>query len=270
MEPSADSPTPLGEFVRVIAILRGPDGCPWDRVQTHQSLRKNMIEEAYEAVTAMEADDDAELCEELGDVLLQIVLHAQIAADEGRFDIDDVARGITAKIRHRHPHIFGEADAGTPDEVLANWDKIKHAEKAEKGHGTLEGIPHALPALMYAQKISRKAVAVGFEWETLDDVWKKVHEEIDELKATEPGSPEAVDEIGDVLFTVVNLARKQGIDAEMALRQTCEKFRARWTDMEAAVAEEGREIAELTLGEMEALWQQAKRKEEHEPREESR
>jgi len=262
VESSADSSTPFGEFVRVIAILRGPDGCPWDRVQTHQSLRKNMIEEAYETVAAIEADNDAELAEELGDVLLQVVLHAQIATDGGRFDIDDVAAGITAKIRHRHPHIFGEAQADTPDEVLANWDKIKHAEKSEKGHGTLDGIPDALPALMYAQKISRKAVAVGFEWETLEDVWDKVHEEIDELKATEPGSAEAVDEIGDVLFTVVNLARKQGIDAEMALRQTCEKFRARWADMETSAADMGRPMSELSLDEMESLWQQAKEREE--------
>ncbi len=262
MEPSADSPTPFGEFVRVIAILRGPDGCPWDRVQTHESLRKNMIEEAYETVAAIESHSDAELCEELGDVLLQVVLHAQIAADEGRFDIDDVARGITSKIRHRHPHIFAEAEAGTADEVLANWDKIKHAEKSEKGHGALDGIPQGLPALMYAQKISRKAVAVGFEWETLDDVWEKVHEEIDELKATEPGSPEAVDEIGDLLFTVVNLARKQGIDAETALRQTCEKFRERWAHMEASAREAGRPLSEFALDEMEALWEQAKRREE--------
>jgi len=262
VERSADSPTPFGEFVRVIAVLRGPHGCPWDRVQTHLSLRKNIIEEAYETVAAIESQDDAELAEELGDVLLQVVLHAQIAADDGCFDIDDVAEKITAKIRHRHPHIFGEAEADTPDEVLANWDRIKHAEKSEMGHGTLDGIPHGLPALMYAQKISRKAVAVGFEWETLDDVWEKVHEEIDELKATEPGSPEAIDEIGDLLFTVVNLARKQGIDAEMALRQTCEKFRTRFAHMEASAAEEGRVMSELTLGEMEALWQQAKQRED--------
>ena len=262
VERSADSPTPLGEFVRVIAVLRGPDGCPWDRVQTHKSLRKNMIEEAYEAVAAIETEDDAELAEELGDVLLQVVLHAQIADDERRFDIDDVAAKITAKIRHRHPHIFGETQAGTPDEVLANWDRIKHREKSEKGHGTLDGIPHGLPALMYAQKISRKAVAVGFEWETLDDVWAKVHEEIEELKGTEPGSIEAVDEIGDLLFTVVNLARKQGIDAEMALRQTCEKFRRRFADMEASADRDGQRIADLTIDEMEVLWQQAKQREE--------
>lgn len=254
----AEGETPFDEFVRVIAVLRSPDGCPWDRAQTHVSLRKNMIEEAYEAVAAIESGDIAEFREELGDVLLQIVLHAQIAAESGDFDIDGVASTITAKIIHRHPHIFADATAGTPDEVIAHWDTIKHAEKTEKGHGTLDGIPDALPALMYAQKISRKAVAAGFEWATLDDVWAKVHEEINELKATEPGSPEAVDEIGDVLFTVVNLARKQGIDAEMALRQTCEKFRARFAAMESAAEREGRRIDDLSLEEMEALWQSAK------------
>lgn len=257
----AEGETPFDEFVRVIAVLRSPDGCPWDRAQTHASLRKNLIEEAYEAVAAIESGDIAEFREELGDVLLQVVLHAQIAAENGDFNIDDVATTITAKIIHRHPHIFADATAGSPDEVIAHWDRIKHAEKTEKGHGTLDGIPHALPALMYAQKISRKAVAAGFEWETLDDVWAKVHEEINELKATEPGSPEAVDEIGDVLFTVVNLARKQGIDAEMALRQTCEKFRARFADMETAAEREGRRIEDLSLEEMEGLWQQAKTRE---------
>ena len=253
--------TPFEEFVDVIAALRGPDGCPWDRAQTHLSLRKNMIEEAYETVAAIEMQDDAELSEELGDVLLQVVLHAQMASEDGRFDIDDVVRGITAKIRHRHPHIFGTAEAGTPDEVLANWDRIKHAEKSERGHGTLDGIPHGLPALMLAQKISRRAVAVGFEWETLDDVWEKVHEEIEELKETAPGSPEAVDEIGDLLFTVVNLARKQGIDAEMALRATCDKFRGRFGAMEAAAERGGRAMGELSIDEMEELWQEAKSRE---------
>jgi len=250
--------TPFEEFVQVIAILRGPGGCPWDRAQTHYSLRKNMIEEAYETVAAIEMEDDAELAEELGDVLLQVVLHAQMASEDDRFDIDDVIRGITAKIRHRHPHIFGTAQAGTPEEVITNWDRLKRDEKAERGHGTLDGIPQGLPGLMLAQKISRRAVAVGFEWETLDDVWEKVHEELEELKATEPGSPEAVDEIGDLLFTVVNLARKQGIDAEMALRTTCDKFRRRFAHMETAAADGGRRMDELSIDEMEALWQRAK------------
>ncbi len=250
------------EFVEVIAALRAPDGCPWDREQTHKSIAKNMVEEAYEAVHAIETDDVAEIREELGDVLLQVVLQSQIAADAGEFTIDDVVAAITAKIVRRHPHVFGEeVAADTAGEVLANWDQIKATERAEKNQGLLDTVPHALPALMLAQTISRKAVSAGFEWESLDGVWAKVHEELDELKATEPGSPEAADEIGDLLFTIVNLARKQGIDAETALRGTCDKFRTRWSAMEEAAAGEGRNVAELDLDEQEALWQQAKQKE---------
>ncbi|NTW28472.1 MAG: nucleoside triphosphate pyrophosphohydrolase [Coriobacteriia bacterium] len=249
------------DFVKLIAVLRAPDGCPWDREQTHRSIAKNMVEEAYEAVHAIETDDVRELREELGDVLLQVALHAQIAADAGEFTIDDVVASIAEKIVRRHPHIFADAAADTPSEVLANWDRIKSAERAEKRQGLLDTVPHALPALMLAEAISRKAVSAGFEWDTLDGVWAKVHEEIDELKATEPGSPEAADEIGDVLFSVVNLARKQGIDAETALRGTCDKFRSRWSAMESAAAAQGRDVAELSLEEQEALWQLAKREE---------
>ena len=249
------------EFVDVIAALRAPNGCPWDREQTHRSIAKNMVEEAYEAVHAIESSDVAELREELGDVLLQVVLHAQIASDDDEFTIDDVVAAITAKIIRRHPHVFGDAEAGTATEVLRSWDGIKATERAEKSQWLLDTVPHALPGLMLAQNISRKAVSAGFEWETLDGVWDKIHEELEELRATEPGSPEAADEIGDVLFTVVNLARKQGIDAETALRGACEKFRSRWSAMERAAAEEGRDVSELPLEEQEALWQEAKRAE---------
>lgn len=248
-------------FVEIIARLRSPEGCPWDRAQSHQSIAKNMVEEAYEAVHAIETDDIAGLREELGDVLLQVVLHAQIARDEGQFEIEDVIVGITDKIVRRHPHVFGEGTAGTPDEVHRRWDEIKRDEKAEKGKGLLDEVPHAMPALMLAQTISRKAVSAGFEWESLDGVWAKVHEELDELKAVSPGSVEAADEIGDVLFTIVNLARKQGIDAETALRGTCDKFRRRWSVMEEVAAGQGRDIAELDLDEQEGLWQQAKERE---------
>ncbi len=244
------------EFVRTIATLRGPDGCPWDRAQDHLSLRRNLIEEAYEVLAAIEAGDDIGLAEELGDVLLQVVLHAQIAADENRFTIDDVVSGISEKIRRRHPHVFGDAEAGTPAEVIERWDEIKRHEKV--GGGALEGIPASLPALMWAQKISRRAVGVGFEWETLDDVWDKVHEEIDELKAVEPGSPEAADEIGDVLFTIVNIARKHGLDAEESLRATCRKFISRFEYMERVAREAGDELSEIDIEAMERLWQAAK------------
>lgn len=253
------SPQGFDEFVRLIAVLRGPDGCPWDKAQDHLSLRRHMIEEAYEAVAAIDAGDDRELADELGDVLLQVVLHAQIAADEGRFTIDDVVALIAEKIRRRHPHIFGDASADTPEQVIVNWDAIKREEKSETG--LLDSIPRSLPALMLAQKISKRAVSVGFEWETLDDIWDKVHEEIDELKRTEPGSAEAADEIGDLLFTVVNLARKQGIDAEEALRGTCSKFERRWNCMEAGVARQGLDIADVGIEGLERLWNEAKQEE---------
>ncbi len=248
------------EFVRIIETLRGPKGCPWDRAQDHMSLRRNMIEEAYEVVSAIEKGDDSELAEELGDVLLQIVLHAQMASEAGSFDIEDVIANITEKILRRHPHVFAEAAAGTPDEVIQKWDAIKREEKA--GRGVLDGIPAVLPALMWAQKISRRAVGVGFEWESLEAVWDKVHEEIDELKSARPGSPEAIDEIGDLLFTVVNLARKQGIDAEEALRATCRKFIARFEEMEQTAASAGRTMSDLDIEEMEQLWHEAKSREE--------
>lgn len=250
------------EFVDVIAALRAPDGCPWDREQTHRSIAKNMVEEAYEAVHTIENDDIAGLREELGDVLLQVVLQSQIAADGGEFTVDDVIDGIIDKIVRRHPHVFGDAQAAkTADEVHRRWDTIKRDEKSAKGAGLLDDVPTSMPALMLAQTISRKAVAAGFEWESLDGVIDKLHEEVAELAETVPGSSEEADEIGDILFTVVNLARKQGIDSETALRGTCEKFRRRWGGMEGAAATEGRELADLSLEEQEELWRQAKERE---------
>jgi tetrapyrrole methylase family protein/MazG family protein len=254
------------EFVDLIAVLRGPEGCPWDREQTHASLAKNMVEEAYEAVHAIESNDIAELRDELGDVLLQVVLQAQMATDAGEFTIDDVVEAIHDKIVRRHPHVFGEATAETPAAVAEAWDDIKKVERAEKCQGLLDGVPHALPALMLAQTISRKAVSVGFEWDSLEGVWAKIHEELDELKAESPGTPEAAEEIGDVLFTVVNLARKQGIDAETALRATCDKFRRRFSAMERGALEQGVALDELELDEQERLWQTAKRMEEGQAR----
>lgn len=248
-------------LVEVIARLRAPGGCPWDREQTHRSIAKNMVEESYEAVHAIETDDIPALCEELGDVLLQVVLHSRIAEDDGEFVVGDVISGITEKLIRRHPHVFGDAEASTPLEVHRKWDAIKREEKAGTGKGLLDDVPHALPALLLAQTISRKAVAAGFEWESLSGVIDKLHEEVAELAETEPGSQEAADEIGDILFTVVNLARKQGIDAETALRGTCDKFRSRWSSMEEQAAEAGTEVPDLTLDQQEALWKRAKERE---------
>ncbi len=266
-------------FVQTIARLRAPDGCPWDREQTHLSIAPNMVEEAYEAVDAIEAGDVAHLREELGDVLLQVVLQSQIAADAGEFTIDDVCADINAKMVRRHPHVFGDTAAGSANEVITLWDKIKLSEKegtASHDDGPqrlLDGVPTGLPALTQAQKISRKAAAAGFEWETVDDVWEKVAEETAELKEAYANAPKddagrilhddaaaaAVElELGDVLFSIVNVARKMGLNSENALRATCHKFRERWAFLEDAAVQEGTTADALSLEEMEALWQRAK------------
>jgi tetrapyrrole methylase family protein/MazG family protein len=253
---TTDTHGSFDELVRIMAVLRAPDGCPWDREQTHMTLRRHLVEEAYEAVAAIEAGDDEEMRDELGDVLLQVVFHAQIASEDGRFDVDDVAATIVAKLKRRHPHIFADAVANTPEEVMTRWDAIKRTEKERVS--VLDGIAPTLPALTYAEKISRRAVSVGFEWETVEDVWDKVVEEIDELKATDDGTLEAEGELGDLLFTVVNVGRKMGIDPEQALRTSCAKFIRRFNEMERVAAVDGGELADLDIEAQEALWRAAK------------
>ena len=253
-------------FVDTIAALRAPNGCPWDREQTHESIARNMIEEAYEAVDAIEQRDTTHLREELGDVLLQVVLQSQIAADAGEFTVADVCRDVNAKMIRRHPHVFGEAAADSAEDVLSIWDNVKLAEKSaadaqtEEPEGLLDSVPASFPALLQAYKISRKAVAAGFEWDTVEDVWAKVEEEIAEFKqACRSDDAQAKElEFGDVLFSLVNVARKEGIDAETALRATCRKFRERWAFMEGAAWGQGKRIEELDMDEMQQLWDQAK------------
>lgn len=253
-------------FVDTIAALRAPGGCPWDREQTHESIARNMIEEAYEAVDAIEQHDAAHLREELGDVLLQVVLQSQIAADAGEFTVTDVCHDVNEKMIRRHPHVFGEEAAASADEVLSIWDNVKLAEKSasdaqeEAPKGLLDAVPVSFPALLQAYKISRKAVAVGFEWETVEEVWAKVEEEIAEFKqACQNGTAEEKElEFGDVLFSLVNVARKEGIDAETALRASCRKFRERWAFMEGAAWGQGLRIEELSMEEMQQLWDRAK------------
>lgn len=265
----SDAREEMQSLVETIWRLRQPDGCPWDRKQTHESIGKNMIEEAYEALDCIEAGDEAHLREELGDVLMQVVLHAQIAADAGAFTMADVARDINDKLIRRHPHVFGERSADSADEVLAIWDSVKLAEKGakdadaaeagERPEGLLEGVPRALPALMEAQKVSRKAASAGFEWETVADVWDKVAEERAEFEAEAPGTAERELEFGDLLFALVNVARKEGIDAESALRASTAKFRERWVAMENAAYEGGVALESLTTAQLNSLWDEVKR-----------
>ncbi|MDO4797530.1 MAG: nucleoside triphosphate pyrophosphohydrolase [Coriobacteriales bacterium] len=249
-------------LVRTIWRLRQPDGCPWDQEQTHASITKNMVEEAYEAVEAIAAGDDVSLCEELGDVLEQVLLHAQIASDEEAFNIDDVCRKLNEKLIRRHPHVFGDptalsADptAGSASEALDVWDSVKRKER-EDGlgkAGLLDSVPTSLPALMQAQKISQRAAKAGFEWETVADVWDKVDEERAEFEQERPGTPAAAQEFGDILFALVNVARKCGIDAEEALAASNRKFRRRWAAMERRGSLDGLSTAELNR-----LWDDAK------------
>ena len=254
-----DAQQEMQELIETIWRLRQPDGCPWDRKQTHESIAKNMIEEAYEAVDCIEAGDTAHLREELGDVLMQVVLHAQIAVDAGEFTLADVAHDINEKLIRRHPHVFGEARAQTADEVLGIWDSVKLAErKDEPAKGLLGSVPTSLPALMQAQKVSRKAAAAGFEWETVDDVWDKVAEERAEFEAEPKGSEARELEFGDLLFALVNVARKEGIDAESALRASTNKFRERWGAMEREAAKLGVDIAELDCLQLNELWDEIK------------
>lgn len=264
-----DASEAFDALTETIWRLRQPDGCPWDREQTHASIAKNMVEEAYEAVDCIEEGDEVHLCEELGDVLMQVMLHAQIAADEGSFTIDDVVRGLDEKLVRRHPHVFGDrGGAHDAAEVLDIWDQVKLAEKAqgdaeaaaleERPKGLLESVPRALPALMQAQKVSRKAAAVGFEWDTVDDVWAQVGSERAEFEREEPGSEARAMEFGDMLFALVNVARREGIDAESALRASTMKFRARWEAVERLAQARGSSVEQLSTAELNQLWDKVK------------
>ena len=289
----ADHPA-FDNFVNTVAALRSPDGgCPWNRAQTHASIGDYMIEEAYEAVDAIQAGNVDHLREELGDVLLQVVLQSQIAADAGEFTIDDVCACIDDKMIRRHPHVFGDVKAQNANEVADLWEQVKLAEKeaaastaSTERAGLLDAVPTHFPALLQCQKISRKAAAAGFEWETVADVWDKVAEERAELEAAYAAAPKTADgkvlrehegsneegadqlvaeaemEFGDLLFALVNVARKMGIDAESALRASNDKFRRRFAEVEKAAWEQGREVEDLTLDEMEQAWQAAKKHKE--------
>ena len=251
----------MESFQDTIARLRAPGGCPWDRKQTHRSLRPNLLEETYEVLTAIDRDDMPALCEELGDLLLQIALHAQIAVEEGEFSLADVVAGIDAKIKRRHPHVFGDVRVNGVADVMHNWEEIKREERAERGeneeHSMLDGVPTTLPALARAQSLQRRAARMGFDWEDVEGVWDKVAEEIAELRAaTDAQARES--ELGDVLFAVTNLARWLGVDAESALRAACDRFTRRFAAMEKQCRERGLDLGRLSLAEWDTLWEESK------------
>jgi tetrapyrrole methylase family protein/MazG family protein len=252
--------TSFEEFQELIAHLRAPEGCPWDREQTHLSLRRNLIEEAYEVLDAIDAEDPAAMQEEFGDLLVQVVLHAQIATEAGEFRMSDVLHGIITKLISRHPHVFGDADIKTADAVIANWEQLKAKERKEKGveRGILDGVGAALPALTQAEAYTSRAARVGFEWPNYEGIMGDVAEEIGEFRTAETDE-ERESEFGDVLFALVNLSRWLKVDAEAALRAANARFKNRFSYVEAGAKKQGRELKDMTLGEMDALWDEAKR-----------
>ncbi|MDQ2800212.1 MAG: nucleoside triphosphate pyrophosphohydrolase, partial [Armatimonadota bacterium] len=259
--PPADSAADFDALIALMARLRAPNGCPWDREQTPQTLRKYVIEEAYEVVEAIEAGHPAKLSEELGDLLLQVVFHAQLAREAGDFALADVTRSIVEKLIRRHPHVFGDTVVSGSDQVLQNWEQIKRGEPGyEDRTSILDGIPPALPALMRAGEVSKRVVKVGFEWPTVGEVLDKVEEEIAELRVeiARGDTVRAADELGDLLFTLVNVARHLKTDPEDALRRMTQRFAARFRRIEQHAANSGHAVSDLSLEEMEAVWQAAK------------
>ena len=244
-------------LVNIIARLRAPGGCPWDRKQSHASLRENLLEECYEVLAALDSADAEKMCAELGDLLMQIVFHAQIATETGEFELGDVMWGINTKLIHRHPHIFGDKKVKDAEEVALNWEELKREERAE-GVSILDSVPEQMPALGYSQSIQRRVAQVGFDWENIEGVIDKVVEEVKELN--EAGTQEEkAREFGDLLFTLVNVARRLGIDSESALREASEWFTRRFSYMEELCRQRGMNIGVLSLKELDALWEEAKK-----------
>ena len=256
----------FGELVEIMARLRAPGGCPWDREQTHESIKPYLLEETYEVLEAIDDGDPAKLREELGDLLLQVVFHAQMAEETEAFDIAQVIAAINEKLRRRHPHVFGEVKAETAQEVLFNWEQIKQRErqKAKQPASALDGVPRELPALLRAHRLQEKASRVGFDWKEADEVLRKVEEEMRELRqAMESQAPARVEaELGDLLFALVNLSRFIAVNPEDALRKTIARFISRFRYIEEALAQKGASLKDTTLEQMDALWNEAKTREQ--------
>lgn len=267
MTDASPGDTPLARLVEVVARLRAPDGCPWDREQTHETLTPYVVEEAHEVVEAIQSGDPDKIRDELGDLLLQVVLHAQIAAEAGHFDIGSVCDELSAKLVRRHPHVFGDAErADTAADVVDRWEQYKAAEKRARGDrsGILDGVPRSLPGLLKAQRLTEKAGSVGFDWPDVGGVVAKLREELEEFaEAVEAGEPAAMrGELGDVLFVVANAARKLGLDAEAELQAANAKFMRRFGHVERRLRADGRSPDDAGLEEMERLWDEAKRGEQ--------
>jgi tetrapyrrole methylase family protein/MazG family protein len=242
--PSSDEGRRLLDLVKVMARLRGPGGCPWDREQTHETLARHLLEEAHELLDAIDRGDSDAIRDELGDLLLQVVFHAQMASEDERWDVDDVARRLVEKLVHRHPHVFGDVEVSGPDEVLTNWEKLKAEEGASARAAVDDDIPATLPALARAAKVQRRAAGWGFEWRTSQAALTALREEVEEL-ASAAAAADIEGEIGDVLFATVSLARKLGIDAETALRRTTRAFSDRYEQVMATAAERGLDVASM-------------------------
>jgi tetrapyrrole methylase family protein/MazG family protein len=246
-------------LLEIMATLRGPDGCPWDKAQTHESLNPYLIEEAYEVIDAIDTDDPDKLAEELGDLLLHIVFHAQIASEQGKFDIEQISRKISDKLIQRHPHVFAEKTDLTPSEVLDRWEVIK--QKANSDQSILEGVPRNLPALLKAYRIQEKVGRVGFDWQKPAEVMAKIKEEVAEFEKAfaQKDTGSMHDELGDLMFSLVNLSRHLGLRAEEALDDTNKKFIERFRFIESKLREQGKTPADSTLAEMDALWEESKK-----------
>jgi tetrapyrrole methylase family protein / MazG family protein len=249
------------DLVEIVRILRAPGGCQWDQAQTHESIRRNFLEEAYEVAEAIDEGSTEHLKEELGDVLLQVVFHSSIEQDAGHFDLNDVADGVCRKLIYRHPHVFGDVTVHSTDEILSNWEELKKKEKGQETQAdALDAVARTLPALWRAEKVQKKAAKVGFDWPDVSGAMEKVSEETAELSAAMAGDGDVTEELGDLLFAVVNAARFLKVDPEDALHAASDKFSARFRRVEEAAAAQGRRMEDMTLAEMDKLWDEVKHK----------
>lgn len=257
---STQDPSQFSALVDIIARLRGPGGCPWDKKQNHKSLRDSLLEECYEVLEALDDGDSQRLSVELGDLLMQVVFHAQIASETGEFELDDVTKSITTKLTRRHPHVFGSVNVRDADEVLVNWEELKKDERQEDA-SMLDGVPRAMPSLAYSQEIQGRVARVGFDWQEDAGVIDKLAEEVGEFKRA-PTEEQREAEFGDLLFTLANIARRWGIDLESALRQANNRFYKRFALMEELCRQRGLDFASLTFDEQNKLWKEVKEQKE--------